>query len=63
MLLDDFIKRRYGDSRGCYQRFLIDNPHIIPAELSRWKKKNYKINLETGEVYTPTKIIKIQQIC
>lgn len=38
----------------------MDNPKILYPELSRWIRNNYKINLETGEIYKPaSKVVKI----
>ena len=54
MLLIEFIENRYGKKRGNRKKFLEDNPKIIGAELSRWLKGGYKVNLATGEIYKPT---------
>tara|TARA_Y100001934_G_C12369775_1_gene785621 strand:- start:479 stop:670 length:192 start_codon:yes stop_codon:yes gene_type:complete len=52
MKLAEYIETRYGKHRGATAEFLRDNPHILPQELSRWKK-TMSIHLETGEVYKP----------
>lgn len=54
MSLDEYIKTRYGCHRGAIKEFLKDNPTILAQELSRWKVKDYQVNLSTGEIYTPT---------
>lgn len=53
MLLNDYIDRVYGSSRGNRARFLKDNPDILPQELSRWLKAGLKIRPETAEIYKP----------
>jgi hypothetical protein len=53
MTLKEFIEKRYGKERGNIKKFLDENPHIIPTELSRWLKAGYKVNLATGEIYKP----------
>jgi len=50
MTLVEYIKTRYGTHRGATAEFLKDNKHILPQELSRWKKK-MNVHLETGELY------------
>jgi hypothetical protein len=54
MTLKEYIETRYGKHRGAIGEFLEDNPSILAQELSRWKNKNYKINMVTGEIYNPT---------
>jgi len=54
MTLEEYINTRYGEQRGAISEFLKDNPHILPQELSRWKKKGMRIHLETGEIYKAT---------
>lgn len=50
MTLVEYIETRYGTNRGATAAFLTDNPHILPQELSRWKK-TMSVHLETGELY------------
>lgn len=52
MTLVEYIETRYGKHRGATAEFLKDNPHILPQELSRWKK-TMNVHLETGELYKP----------
>lgn len=52
MTLIEYIKTRYGTYRGATADFLKDNTHILPQELSRWKK-TMSVHLETGELYKP----------
>lgn len=52
MKLVEYIETRYGTHRGATAEFLKDNPHILPQELSRWKK-TMSVHLETGELYKP----------
>jgi hypothetical protein len=53
MTLNDYIKTRYGTHRGAAADFLRDNSHILPQELTRWKKTHH-VNLSTGELYKPS---------
>ncbi len=46
----EYIETRYGTERGATADFLRDNPHILPQELTRWKKV-MSVHLETGEIY------------
>ncbi|SGZ01842.1 hypothetical protein [Moritella viscosa] len=50
MTLSEYIETRYGSNRGAQADFLRDNPHILPQELTRWKK-THNVHLETGEIY------------
>ena len=50
MKLTEYIETRYGTERGANAAFLEDNPHILPQELTRWKK-THSVHLETGEIY------------
>jgi hypothetical protein len=54
MTLEQYIITRYGDHRGAQAKFLRDNPHISPPEFSRWKKKGFCVNIETGAIYKET---------
>lgn len=53
MKLSEYIATKYGTYRGAQAEFLKDNPHILPQELTRWKKTHY-VHLETGEIYKTT---------
>jgi len=53
MKLNEYIETRYGSHRGAQADFLRDNPHILPQELTRWKK-THSVHLGTGEIYKPT---------
>lgn len=50
MTLVEYIETRYGKKRGATAAFLRDNPHILPQELTRWKRQ-HKVHLTTGEIY------------
>lgn len=50
MTLVEYIETRYGKKRGAQADFLRDNPHILPQELTRWKRA-HKVDLDTGEIY------------
>jgi hypothetical protein len=54
MTLNEYIASVYGKHRGATAAFLKDNPHILAQELSRWKKKDYLVHMNTGEIYNPT---------
>lgn len=58
MKLTEYIATRYGTHRGAAAEFLRDNPHILPQELTRWKKTHH-VNLLTGELYKPSSKIII----
>lgn len=53
MLLIEYIRSVYGPKRGNKAAFLRDNPEILPQELSRWLKNDYKVHLDSGDIYKP----------
>ncbi len=54
MLLIEYIESRYGKERGNKSKFIQDNPIFTPQDLSRCIRKQYRVNIQTGEVYPPT---------
>ncbi|BCL74198.1 hypothetical protein VNTUMSATTG_61350 (plasmid) [Vibrio nigripulchritudo] len=53
--LEDYLVTRYGiDVYGNRKAFLEDNPRIKGSELSRWIKKGYKVDLGTGDIFSPS---------
>lgn len=58
--IQKFIENNYGNKRGAEAAFLRDNQHIgttdnaRKAQLWRWKKLGFLVDLDTGHVYQPT---------
>ncbi|MDN3661149.1 hypothetical protein [Vibrio agarivorans] len=59
MTLVEYIESRYGTHRGASAEFLRDNPMILAQELTRWKRTHH-INLDTGEIYKPTRTVLLK---
>jgi hypothetical protein len=58
--LPEYISSVYGVHRGAAADFLRDNPHILPQELTRWKKTR-SVHTRTGEMYkAASKLINLR---
>ncbi|MBD1577975.1 hypothetical protein HC723_16420 [Vibrio sp. S11_S32] len=51
--LQEYLFLAYGSSGGDRQPFYEENPEFFTSEIARWIKGDYKIDLDTGEIYKP----------
>lgn len=51
VLLIHYIESKYGYEKGNKKSFLADNTHITGPELSRWLKNDYRVVLDTGDIF------------